>query len=223
MVNSAGAYQVRLCVDGEWKTLLIDDFIPCTQDGRPAFASGGRRQLWAMLIEKAFAKLHGCYEALEGGTTDEALAAVTGYPCERISLRKSEDRKKAIRRWARAGAPEGSGGVSSSAAPAEGDEEFELDVVWTRLLSFRQAGYLATASIGQGGGPGVDAKAAEAMGLLTEHAYSLLQVQLVRGGAARLLQLRNPWGRLAWRGDWSDGSPLWTRELRMALQPKSEE
>ena len=37
-------------------------------------------------------------------------------------------------------------------------------------------------------------------------------------GGARLLQLRNPWGKLEWRGDWSDTSPKWTPQLRAALE-----
>ena len=35
----------------------------------------------------------------------------------------------------------------------------------------------------------------------------------------RLVQLRNPWGKLGWRGDWSEGSALWSAPLRRRLQP----
>ncbi|KAL1520041.1 hypothetical protein AB1Y20_023518 [Prymnesium parvum] len=219
-VNAAGAYQVRLCVDGEWKTLLLDDLIPCTSDRQPAFASGARRQLWVPLIEKAFAKLHGCYEALEGGTTDEALAALTGFPCERVAFKRSAERRRGVRA---ARPTHGQHGVARAVPADEGDEGFDLEVVWARILGFHEAGYLMTASIGQGSADGADASLARAMGLLSEHAYSLLQVRTVRGGAARLIQLRNPWGKMAWAGDWSDGSSLWTPALQAELRPRKEE
>jgi hypothetical protein len=30
-------------------------------------------------------------------------------------------------------------------------------------------------------------------------------------------QIRNPWGSMEWRGEWSDNSPLWTPELKAEL------
>lgn len=46
-------------------------------------------------------------------------------------------------------------------------------------------------------------------GLVSGHAYTLIAVQQLSSGA-RLLKLRNPWGRFEWNGDWSDKSALWT-------------
>lgn len=46
-------------------------------------------------------------------------------------------------------------------------------------------------------------------GLVSGHSYSLLDARTLSTGT-RLVQLRNPWGRFEWNGDWSDASPLWT-------------
>ena len=80
--NRWGAYHVRLCHAGVWRGILLDDLFPCSKmwEGRIAggtiyFSRGGelsylqsrRRQLWVPLIEKAAAKLFGCYGALNSG------------------------------------------------------------------------------------------------------------------------------------------------------------
>ena len=33
-----GAYQIRLCKDGRWTIILVDDFIPCNDFGMPIYS-----------------------------------------------------------------------------------------------------------------------------------------------------------------------------------------
>jgi len=49
-------------------------------------------------------------------------------------------------------------------------------------------------------------------GLVDGHCYSLLRAVEVTddsGNPVKLLNLRNPWGKFEFGGDWSDQSPLW--------------
>ncbi|KAK5969505.1 Calpain-15 [Trichostrongylus colubriformis] len=94
-----GVYQVRLCIDGQWKIVLVDDFFPCRVESRSiAFADGRKNQLWVPLIEKALAKQLGSYARLRAGRTIEGLATLTGAPVEVVSLEDETDKDV---RWAR--------------------------------------------------------------------------------------------------------------------------
>lgn len=66
-----GIYTVRFNIEGAWKPVVVDDYLPCKKKnggGEPAFATSNKPgELWVSILEKAYAKLHGCYEALEGG------------------------------------------------------------------------------------------------------------------------------------------------------------
>jgi len=52
-------------------------------------------------------------------------------------------------------------------------------------------------------------------GLIGDHVYTVLRRMQVNGGP-KLIELRNPYGRGEWTGDWSDDSDLWTDALREA-------
>lgn len=79
--NDEGIYRLSLYVQGRWKTITIDDYIPCVPRGGPFFGELiGSTSIWLNIIEKAFAKEFGGYKYLEGGSTFEALRMLTGAP-----------------------------------------------------------------------------------------------------------------------------------------------
>lgn len=89
-INDIGVYLVRICHNGLWKTIVVDDCFPCTYLNTFAFSQGRKRQLYVPLIEKACAKLFGSYSNLRGGSTAEGLQLLTGAPCHRIQLNSSD-------------------------------------------------------------------------------------------------------------------------------------
>jgi len=56
-------------------------------------------------------------------------------------------------------------------------------------------------------------------GLLLAHAYSVLRVEITKEGV-KLLNLRNPWGALEWKGEFSDNHPSWTKTIVEQIKPK---
>ncbi|KAL5708598.1 Calpain-type cysteine protease dek1 [Ranunculus cassubicifolius] len=89
--NDEGIYTVRFCIQGEWVPVVVDDWIPCESPGKPAFAtSRNKNEIWVSILEKAYAKLHGSYEALEGGLVQDALVDLTGGAGEEIDIRSAD-------------------------------------------------------------------------------------------------------------------------------------
>lgn len=183
--SDEGVYKVRLCKNGIWQEVQLDDYFPCYPEGGPIYSRAHDNELWVLLLEKAFAKINGSYAAIKSGWPFEAMIDLTGAPYR--DIRFSE--------------------------PAN-QEKIREGTLWEDLLHYDLQGYIMSCSTGgvdtfteSGGRP------AGSCGLVPGHAYTLISAKET-SRKDRLVKLRNPWGSMEWNGNWSDESNLWTPELQ---------
>ena len=78
-------------INGIWQLVLIDDYFPCygSWGKNFAFSSTNGKELWVVLLEKAWAKLNGSYAKAIGGEPHEVFDVITNAYSEKLRINRN--------------------------------------------------------------------------------------------------------------------------------------
>ncbi|KAJ3402591.1 Calpain-type cysteine protease dek1, partial [Chytridiales sp. JEL 0842] len=225
--NMESIYWVRLYIDGKWCRIPVDDYFPLRPPndkksgergkGREeigseplAFCKSSQRQLWACLLEKAYAKAHSSYRALHAGHISEALFDMTSFPTESIMFGSFRFDSELF--WGRLLSFNENKFLMGASCPFSGQ-----GLVGSHAYSILDVRELTSCGISVGR----QARMTEFLGggpsTMMVNGVAESMPWLTADGTIRLLKLRNPWGCKEWTGDFGVNSQVWTSSLKAAI------
>ena len=211
----AGLHALRLFKDGAWTSVAVDDLVPChgrsVKAQQPAYSSSEQPGAGPLsLVQKALAKLYGCYEQLQTGRVGWALEDLTGGVSDCIYLRD---------------------GVASAfdgtlkQPQLQAIQEITEGTMYTRLAGLLEQGHLAGATYKLKYAAEGEAPAMACEGETPAHlVYPLLECKDL-DSAGQFVRLRNPYAKMPdgkaapeWRGAWGNAAADWQDNPGVAAQ-----
>ncbi|KAL4484313.1 hypothetical protein ABPG72_006424 [Tetrahymena utriculariae] len=198
-LNKYGIYCIKLCINGIWSAVTIDDYLPLDNQNQFAFNSPHNYEMWVCFLEKAWAKINKCYEYINFGHDSESFRVLTGSPTLEIKTKIN--------------------------AKIDGVIKKQMNLCLLPIIFdvfSQQNKFLISASVSVQHVKNYSKY--KQLGLVVNHCYSLINVKEInhpKEGKVTLLKIRNPWGQHEWRGKWSRNSSIWTKELDNELKVKS--
>ncbi|KAM9067943.1 calpain-3 isoform X1 [Sarcophilus harrisii] len=229
--NYAGIFHFQFWRYGDWVDVVIDDCLPTYNNQLVFTKSNHRNEFWSALLEKAYAKLHGSYEALKGGNTTEAMEDFTGGVTEFFEIKDAprdmyKIMKKAIERGSLMGCS-----IDDGTNMTYGTSGCSMGDLIARMVKNLDNSQLRDSDLDPRGTDDrpsrtivpVQYETRMTCGLVKGHAYSVtgLEETTFKGEKVKLVRLRNPWGQVEWNGSWSDGWKDWVlieKEEKSRLQ-----
>ena len=183
--NPRGRYRVRI-YDGQtkkWVKIDVDDKLPCGKGGTDThFMTPNGNELWAVIMEKAFAKFCGSYANLDGGFCAWAWRAITGDIVFRLKAEAGGKGWERLNFYNTTGGGAGKEVDKRSCQFTHSGEKFSNDEAWVLIQRYLRGKSLVAASggketIGGGKGGGLNGEDLDSNGLVATHAYSVLDAR----------------------------------------------
>ena len=192
--SEENAYGVYLFLNGKWRLVLIDDYLPCNNINSVKKLCFGfsccENELWVSLLEKAWAKVNGSYIRIgSGGFCNEAFDVLTEAYTEHIII------------------------------PSNNKElEKKKNKIWNKLKEAIDHNYmvcLGTKSSDEIEQYGLTPSHAYTL-------IKVYELKTSRG-REKVIKLRNPYGEYEYNGRWGDNSDAWTEEFKKICDFKQKE
>jgi len=91
--GACGIHVVNFWHNGIREEVIMDDYFPCKPFSGPIYTKTSDDEQWVAILEKAYAKIYGCYERLVSGSPYHSLPDLTGNPAEIYELQDDDHLK----------------------------------------------------------------------------------------------------------------------------------